>query len=449
MKRKAITLVLALCAVSCSVLSPRATEPTKVFPTYNANLPTDTPLPPTLVPIYTATPTANVNWPVATLTIVASLGTKGSSSAESRAIQNAEKLRLVQANYLACRGKYQLAYQTLNDINKKTMAWDPNLETDNVTTAVEDPSVIAYLGGDTIDAAKLIIPMLEKAGPMVVLSVSNSYPGLTKAGSGVPNEPDIYYPTGVRNFVRVATDDDVEATYAAQYMAQALGVKSVFIIDDEEPYGYALSHAFEAAALVMGMQVVGHEAISPKAKDYQALMWRIAASNNGHAPDAVFASVLAQNNASQLLKDKVTVLGDNTKVKFMGPSGILTPQFIAGAGAATAEGVYAATTRPAIPDGLTDAGKQFVSDYQTNYGPLNEPDAIYAYEAMNVLLKAIENICASGGDPTNRKQVRDALFGVRDFNGVLGTWSFDANGDTSLAKVTMYQVKDGAFEAGK
>ena len=60
---------------------------------------------------------------------------------------------------------------------------------------------------------------------------------------------------------------------------------------------------------------------------------------------------------------------------------------------------------------------------------------------------AIEDVCAKGGDPSDRKQIRDAVFAIKDFNGVLGTWSFDQNGDTTLTDMTVYQVKSGAYSA--
>jgi branched-chain amino acid transport system substrate-binding protein len=64
---------------------------------------------------------------------------------------------------------------------------------------------------------------------------------------------------------------------------------------------------------------------------------------------------------------------------------------------------------------------------------------------MSVLLQAIENICAAGGDPADRETVRAAVFDIHDFSGVLGTWSFDENGDTSLTNMTFYQVQNGQY----
>ena len=59
------------------------------------------------------------------------------------------------------------------------------------------------------------------------------------------------------------------------------------------------------------MTVVGHEGIDPKAADYKALMTKISTSNAGGPPDGIFVGMVVDNNASQLLKDKVAIMGDN------------------------------------------------------------------------------------------------------------------------------------------
>ena len=40
----------------------------------------------------------------------------------------------------------------------------------------------------------------------------------------------------------------------------------------------------------------------------------------------------------------------------------------------------------------------------------------------------------------------DAVFATKDYDGVLGKWSFDANGDTSLTTMSGRQVKNGKFD---
>jgi branched-chain amino acid transport system substrate-binding protein len=380
-----------------------------------------------------------------TLKIVSSLPMTGSSLTQTQTIVNAEQLRLAQANNSACGGKYTLAYEAWDDASAAQGQWDPAVETENGNKAAADPSIIAYLGTFNSGAAKLSIPILDQAGPLVMISPANTYPGLTKQGYA-QGEPDVYYPAGVRNYARVVTADDVQGKVDANFMFTQLGVKTVYILDDQQLYGKGVADVFEKTATSLGMTVLGHEGIDTKAADYKALMTKISTSNNGNPPDAIFVGMVIDSNATQLLKDKVSIMGDNTKVKFMGPDGIQTQAMIDGAGASIAEGIYASVA--GLPfDKLNAAGQKFLTDYNAKYGKLTEPYAIYGYETMNVLLQAIENVCASGGDPSNRKAVRDAVFAIKDFNGVLGTWSFDANGDTSLTDMSIYKATNGAYVA--
>lgn len=380
-----------------------------------------------------------------TLKIISSMPLTGVALTDTKTVVNAQELRLNQAHHQACGGKYTLAYEAWDDTTALTGQWDPAVETENATKAAADPSVIAYLGPFNSGAAKLSIPILNQAGRLVMISPANTYAGLTKPGYG-HGEPDVYYPAKIRNYTRVVTTDDVQGKVDANFMFTQLGVKSVYILDDQQLYGKGIADVFESTAQSLGLQVLGHEGIDPTSLDYRAVMTKIATSNKGGPPDGIFIGMAVDSNAAKLLHDKVAVMGDNTKAKFMGPDGIQTQAMIDGASASIAEGIYASVA--GIPQDQWNAnGKKFLTDYQSKYGKLTEPFAIYGYETMNVLLQAIENVCASGDDPSNRKAVRDAVFAIEDFPGVLGTWAFDANGDTSLTDMTIYQVKNGAYVA--
>jgi branched-chain amino acid transport system substrate-binding protein len=173
-------------------------------------------------------------------------------------------------------------------------------------------------------------------------------------------------------------------------------------------------------------------------------MTKISTSNAGGPPDALFVGAVIDNNGAQVLKDKVGIMGDNTKVKFIGPDGLYTQALIDGAGKDVAEGAYATVSGLSLKD-VGPNGKKFITDYEAKYGHLTEPYAILGYDTMSAALKAIEDVCAAGGDPTNRKAVRDAVFAIKDFDGALGKWSFDANGDISLGFFLAGQVHGGAF----
>ncbi len=380
-----------------------------------------------------------------TLKIVSSLPMTGSSLTQTQTIVNAEQLRLSQANYQACGGKYTLAYEAWDDATAATGQWDGATETQNATKAAADKSIIAYLGTFNSGAAKLSIPILNQAGPLLMFSPANTYPGLTHAAAGVTaaNEPGVYYPSGVRNYARVAATDDLQGPVDVNFMV-SLGVKTLYILNDQQAYGKGVADATAQAATAAGITVIANEGYDTKASNYQALMTKISTSNNGNPPDMVYLGAVVDSNASQVLKDKVSIMGDNTKVKFMGPDGVYTQAFIDGAGASVAEGAYASTPGVALKD-LNDIGKKFYTDYGAKYGPTNEPYAVLGYDVMNSLLFAIEGICTAGGDPSDRATVTKAVFALKDFQGALGTWSLDQNGDISLPYFKIGQVQGGKF----
>ena len=72
-----------------------------------------------------------------------------------------------------------------------------------------------------------------------------------------------------------------------------------------------------------------------------------------------------------------------------------------------------------------------------------EPTAIFGYEAMSLLLSAIERATDDGTRAAVRSQVRAALFDTRDRRSVLGTYSIDRNGDTTLRRYGVYGIAGG------
>jgi branched-chain amino acid transport system substrate-binding protein len=381
----------------------------------------------------------------ATLKIVSSLPMTGASLTQTQTIVNAMQLRVEQAGGKACGGKYTLTYEPWDDASAALGKWDPAVETENANKAAADKSIVAYLGTFNSGAAKLSIPILNQSGPLVMISPANTAPGLTHAAAGLtdPDEPTKYYPSGVRNYARVAATDDFQGPVAVNLMV-ALGVKTLYILDDQEVYGKGVADSVNQSAVKAGITVIAQEGFDPKAADYKALMTKISTSNDGGVPDAIFLGAIVDNNAAQILKDKVAILGDNEKVKFVGPDGIYTAALIEGAGADVAEGVFATTPGLAFKD-IGEAGKKFYADYAAKFGETKEPYAIMGYDSMGAALKAIEDVCAAGGDPTDRAAVNKAVFAIKDFEGALGTWSFDENGDITLPYFLVGQIKGGSY----
>jgi len=380
-----------------------------------------------------------------TLKIVSSLPMTGASLTQTQTIVNAMTLRLEQAQGKACGGKYEVTYEPWDDASAALGKWDPAVETENANKAAADPEIIAYLGTFNSGAAALSIPILNQAGPLAMISPANTAPGLTHfvEGQTGSDEPDKYYPSGARNYARVAATDDLQGPIAVNFMV-SLGVKTLYILDDQELYGKGVADSVNQAATAAGITVLGQEGYDTKAADYKALMTKISTSNGGAAPDAIYLGAVVDNNAAQILKDKVAIMGDNETVKFVGPDGIFTAALIEGAGADVAEGVFATTPGLALKD-LGESGKQFYADYAAKFGETKEPYAIMGYDTMSAALRAVEDVCAAGGDPTDRASIVAAVLAIKDFEGALGTWSFNENGDITLPYYVVGQVQGGSY----
>lgn len=368
-----------------------------------------------------------------TVKIVSSLPMTGSAIGQNQTIVNGIKQVLDETNSTACDGQVKITYESYDDATAAAGKWDPAQVTSNANKAVADKSVVGVIGHFNSGAAKLSIPILNKAN-LVMVSPANTYPGLTKPGKGEANEPNVYYPNGKRNYARVVPADDLQGVAGAKW-AKSLGAKKVFILDDQELYGKGLADIFEATAKQEGLQVLGHEGIDAKASDYKALMTKIKAL----APDLIYFGGTTQTNAGQLIKDMRNVGMSADQVKFMGPDGIFEKALIDAAGK-DAEGVYA--TFGGVPaKELKGTGQKWYESYKTKYKAEPEAYAAYGYESAKVIVDAINKVCKN-----DRDAIREAVLNTKDFNGVLGTWSFDPNGDTSLTTLSGNVVKNGKWE---
>ena len=375
-----------------------------------------------------------------TIEIWSSLPRQGSNKAQTDTIVNAINLALEEKGGAA--GGYTIKYVDKDDSTAATGQWDEATEIKNANDAVANGNVIAYIGTFNSGAAKLSIPILCRAG-IVMVSPANTYPGLTKEGKGEANEPGVYYPDGcTRNYTRVVPADDLQGRAGALWASQ-LGLTKAYVLDDTQLYGKGIADVFAAEAPGFGVEILGRDGIDGKATDYKALAEKVKATS----PELVYYGGITQNNAGQLWRDLRDAMPD---VKLMGPDGIFEGEWLEAAGEA-AEGSYI-TFGGVPPDQLTGAGKTFVDAYTAKY-----PDApaeaytAYGYEAAKVVLAALERAAATNpADVTALKaEMIKQVFATKDYAGVLGTWSFNAEGDTSLTDMSGNIVTDGEFKFDK
>ncbi len=370
--------------------------------------------------------------------IVSSLPMQGGAKAQTDTMINSIKMALEDHGAKSKDGKCTVEYLPWDDASAALGQWDPAVETANANKAVADPEVVAYLGTYNSGAAKLSIPILNQAGPLVMVSPANTYPGLTKTNGAEAGEPAKYYPTGVRNYARVVPADDIQGAVGARWFKD-LGLASVYILNDQQLYGKGVADVFEAEAKKIGLEVKGNEGIDTKATDYSALATKIASSGAA----SVYFGGIESNHPGLVLK---ALRAAGWKGQFGGPDGTFTTSVIQEAGSdaegmiATAGGLPAAEIAKA-----SAAGKKWYDSYVAKFGGKPEFYATYSYETMSVILAALDR-CTAKATPPTRACMRDEVFATKDFNGMLGaTWGFDAGGDTTLTTMSANVVKNGEW----
>jgi branched-chain amino acid transport system substrate-binding protein len=369
------------------------------------------------------------------LTIYASVPLRGASRVSGLAVVSGARLALSQAHGRI--GDYRIALKVLDDATAKRGGWDPGQTTINARIAVLDPTTIAYLGELNSGASAVSIPPLNRAGiPQV--SPSSTAVGLTSSGpSAFPGEPQKYYPTGVRTFVRVVPNDLIQSI--AQVRAQrGLGCQKTYVLDDGEVDGADAARSFALAAQAAGLRVVAIQAFPQNAPSYKALASGVAQTH----PDCVLISADAESGAVGLTTQLAATM---PKVKIFGSAGLAESTYTdhAQGGIPASIDSRVVLTAPTLAESqYPPSARAFAAAYQRRYGPI-EPDSIFGYEAMSLLLSAVDRATDRGTEPAVRSAVRAALFDTQDRHSVLGTYSIDRAGDTTLRRYGVYGIVAG------
>lgn len=366
-----------------------------------------------------------------TIKIVSSLPLTGSSRVQSETMVLGIQMALEDANYKA--GHFKIEYSSWDDASAQAGSWDPSKEKENASRASANPDVMAYIGTYNSGAAKIAIPILNQA-QLVMISPANTYSGLTKPGLGDTGEPLLYYPLRYRNFCRVVPADDLQGV-AGAWWAKELGVKKVYVLDDKELYGRGLARVFRAGADRLKLEVVGQEGIDSKAPDFRSVVTKVLDSK----AELVYFGGITQNGAGKLVKD---LRSGGYKGYFLSPDGTKEDAFLESAGAA-GEGCLV-TLGGLPPEQMVGPAQDWFKSYRERYHREPEAYAIYSYEATKVTLDGIAK-----ANVKDRSKIREAIMQTANHRGLLGDWSFDPNGDTTLTSMSGYVIKGGKFQFAK
>jgi branched-chain amino acid transport system substrate-binding protein len=333
-------------------------------------------------------------------------------------------------------GDFRIEFVPLNDAvqrENKSWKWNPDVELANARRAAEDPDAMVYIGTYNSGAAKISIPVLNRVS-MAMISPGNTYPGLTKPGTGSAGEPYIYYPLGVRNYFRVVPADDLQGAAAAAY-AREIGATTVYVLDDTELYGKGIATVFAREARSLGLTVAGGpRSIDVRAQDYTQL----AADITQSGADLVYFGGSDANHPDLVFRDLRRI---GYQGGFMGADA-LGDTFISNLrdlGLDNDDQVYVSLV--GLPASrLTGVGADWYSRYKSRYpNDFNEDWAPFGYEAGRTAISGIAR-----ANKKDREAIRQLVAGTNTSqltgDNILGDWSFDGNGDTSLVTVSVQHL---------
>jgi branched-chain amino acid transport system substrate-binding protein len=327
-------------------------------------------------------------------------------------------------------GDYRVGLQVCNEVPAGGDAPSPAKCRRTARAFARNRSVLVVSGVQTSSCAVEMAAILNRArgGPLPVLAAGPTYLGLTRSGPGVGrDEPGRYFPTGRRSFLRLSPPDDAQAAAGALY-AKDEGASRVFVLNDNEPYGFGVSEAFRLAAERIGLRVAGTGRWGP-ARDYRGVAERVKRAG----ADAVYLGGYPFGNAPRLVKDLREALGPEALILAPDAWNNLAPVEAAGD---AAEG-FTPTIAVLPNDQLPPAGRDFAAEFEDRFGARPCCFSVHAGQATQMMLDAIADSDGS------RAQVLENLFDARVEDGYVGDFEIDRYGDTTLNTIAVYRIEDG------
>ncbi|HWK46642.1 MAG TPA: branched-chain amino acid ABC transporter substrate-binding protein [Stellaceae bacterium] len=363
------------------------------------------------------------------VTVALDLSLTGADAEGAKRVEYGALLAFDEANAAGGAGGYKINVVPMDDGSATAGQYDPAQAATNARKMASDKSVVAALGPQMSGAGKAMSPILSMAD-LATITPSSTNPDITD-----PKFAAQYRPAGKAVYFRTVTTDAYQGPNMANYFADVLKTKSIFVLDDSGAYGVGLADAFQGQAEKKGIKVLGRDRLDPKAADYSAILTKVKSLN----PDGLYYGGVLQAGV-KLLKQAYDIL-PATMVKG-GGDGLYGPEILTAVGFPAAEGWYCSN---ASPHSMVDPKSQdFIKRYTAKFNVQPDDYAITAYVGAQVIVDAIKRVAATG-KPVTRSAVRDAIQGTK-LDSLIGSVEFDANGDLVSKVVSIFQVKkDVAF----
>ena len=329
-------------------------------------------------------------------------------------------------------GRHRVAYQECDDSRGGDTS--PEQCAANARAYAANPAVVGVIGPYHSFCATIALPILNAApgGPVAVVSPSNTYTGLTRAGPATAaDEPDRYYPTRLRNYVRTVAPDQRQGEALARLM-QEYGVRRAYLLDDGQGTGYAVARHTRDEARSIGLGIAGASTWPAGPEGEDAMASAVSAAR----PDGVLLAGCFCTGGYEVLARLKRDLG--SRVRFFASDEMSAPATIFPRPQPAADGLHIAGAGTAA-EGGDAAGRRLL-------GRIGGDRPVESFEAY-VLEAAIATrvvLDAVGRSDGSRGSVVDALRDVELDDGLGAGLRFDAAGDPVAPVFSTYRIDRGS-----
>jgi len=363
-----------------------------------------------------------------TVSVGINLPLTGADAQAATKIKQGAQMAFDEANAAGGASGYKINVIVLDDGTATAGQYDPAQAATNARKMVSDSSVVAAVGPQMSGSGKAMSPILSQ-GNLAIITPASTNPDITN-----PKFASQYRPGGKAIYFRTVTTDAYQGPNMANFFADTLKVKSLYVLDDSGAFGVGLADAFQGQAEKRGIKVLGRDQLNPKEADYATILTKIKQLN----PDGLFYGGVAQAGV-KLAKQSYEIL---PKVVKGGGDGMHSTDLLSGAGFPAAEGWYVTIAAPHVLDQpeVADWAKKF----EARFGGPPEDYSLTAYDAGLVIVDAIKRVAASGKE-VNRVNVRDAIQSAK-VKTLQGEVAFDENGDITNRVVSVFKItKDDKY----
>lgn len=357
------------------------------------------------------------------VTVGIDLSLTGADAEGAKRIEYGAMMAFDDANAKGGVNGYKVVLTPYDDGTATAGQYDPAQAATNARKMVSDRATVAAIGPQMSGAGKAMAPILSE-GDLAIITPASTNPDITD-----PKFAAQYRPEGKAIYFRTVATDAYQGPYMANFYADVLHAKTVYILDDSGAYGVGLADAFQAQAEKKGIKILGRDRLDPKAADYTAVLTKIKSLN----PDAIYYGGVLQAGV-KLAKQSYDIVPKMIKG---GGDGVMGPEMLTAVGYPANQGWYATIASPHVTGDAKMA--DWVKQYKAKYHVDPDDYSVTAYDAAMVILAALKQITDAGKEPT-RSAMRDAIQSVKT-DTLQGPVSFDANGDLQDKTISVFQIR--------